>query len=139
ARRRDEGLYRPLVPGAGDPALHRQDRHLSRQDMGRIVSTAELIPVITFVGILAVVFGGGAYFYSQLAGIPYQCAEQSEPISQTGKYRIEMTKEACGGIAFSATTFLAIRSEQSNQRTTFFSYAGGCSDPRLKWASDNVL
>ena len=25
-RRRDEGLYRPLVSGAGHPAVHRQDR-----------------------------------------------------------------------------------------------------------------
>jgi hypothetical protein len=25
--RRDEGLYRPSFPGAGDPALHREDRH----------------------------------------------------------------------------------------------------------------
>ena len=50
-----------------------------------------------------------------------------------------MTLRVCGGIAFSATTFLAIRSEQSNQQTTFFSYGGGSSDPRLKWVSDSVL
>jgi hypothetical protein len=34
---------------------------------------------------------------------------------------------------------LVIRSEQSNQQTTFFSYGRGSSGPRLKWASDNVL
>jgi hypothetical protein len=100
------------------------------------LSTAGRILVI----ILAVVLVGGAYIYSQLPPRDaYQCAEQSEPISQTGKYRIEMTQRVCGGIAFSDTIFLVIRSEQSNQQTTFFSYGRGSSDPRLKWASDNVL
>lgn len=104
--------------------------------MRRILSIAGRILVI----ILAVVLVGGAYIYSQLPPREaYQCAEQSEPISQTGKYRIEMTQKVCGGIAFSDTTFLAIRSEQSNQQTTFFSYGGGSSAPRLEWASDNVL
>ena len=50
-----------------------------------------------------------------------------------------MTQRVCGGIAFSDTIFLVIRSEQNNQQTTFFSYGRGSSDPRLKWASDNVL
>src|SRR5262245_38509260 len=101
-----------------------------------ILSIAGRILVI----VLAVVLVAGAYIYSQLPlRDAYQCAEQSEPISQTGKYRIEMTQKICGGIAFSDTTFLAIRSEQSDQQTTFFSFGRKCSDPRLKWASDNVL
>lgn len=50
-----------------------------------------------------------------------------------------MTQRICGGIAFSDTTYLAIRSEQSNQQTTFFSYGRRSSDPRLKWVSDSVL
>ena len=50
-----------------------------------------------------------------------------------------MTQRVCGGIAFSDTISLGIRSEQSDQQTTFFSYGRGSSGPRLKWASDNVL
>jgi hypothetical protein len=104
--------------------------------MRRILSIAGRILVI----ILTVVLVGGAYIYSQLPPRDaYQCAEQSEPISQTGKYRIEMTIKVCGGIAFSNTILLVIRSEDSNQQTTFFSYGPGSSDPKLKWTSDNVL
>jgi len=50
-----------------------------------------------------------------------------------------MTIKVCGGIAFSNTILLVIRSEDSNQQTTFFSYGPGSSDPKLKWTSDNVL
>jgi hypothetical protein len=112
------------------------------QDMSRISPSEERRPVVvlaTVAGILAVLFGGGVYVYSQFASIPYGCAEQSETVSQTGKYRIEITQKACGGIAFSDTTFLALRSEQNDQPTTFFSYGGGSSRPTLNWASDNVL
>ena len=110
--------------------------------MRQIEPSEERHPAIILavvVGILAALFGGGAYLYFQLGPEAHQCAEGSEPISQTEKYSIEMTQKVCGGIAFSATTFLAIRSEQSNQQTTFFSYGGGSANPRLKWASDNVL
>lgn len=114
-----------------------------RGNMRRSLSTEVLIPVIitavVVVGILAVFFGGSAYILLQLGRDSYQCATQNETVSQTDRYRIEMTQEACGGIAFSDTTLLAIRSEQSNQQTTFFSYGEGSSVPRLKWASDNTL
>ncbi|MBR1088583.1 hypothetical protein JQ621_14020 [Bradyrhizobium manausense] len=92
--------------------------------------------------ILAVVVVGALYIYSRLPPDAYQCASQDEPISQTGstgKFSIEMTQTVCGGIAFSSTVFLAIRSEQSNQKTTFLSYGRGTSDPKLEWIGDNVL
>ena len=118
------------------------DYTLNRCDMRQIEPSEERHPAIVLavaVGILAALFGGGAYFYSLLPRDAYQCAEQSQTVSQTDKYRVEMTQKTCGGIAFSDTTFLAIHSEQSNQQTTFFSYGGGSANPRLKWASDNVL
>jgi len=89
---------------------------------------------------LALLVVGGAYIYSQLPPPDaHQCADfPNETISQTAKYRIEVTKRVCGGIVFSDTTFLVIRSEQGGQQRTFFSYAGE-SHPELKWTSDNVL
>ena len=115
---------------------------LGRQNMRRIVRPAMLVSVIKVAVILVVIFavpfGGGVYLFSRLGRDAYQCAEQNETISQTGKYRIEMAERACGGIAFSDTISLAIRSEQSDQQETFFSYAGP-STPKVKWVSDNVL
>jgi hypothetical protein len=102
--------------------------------MAQNLSTLGKSFVIALPVILAV-----AYVYRpQLPRDAYQCAEQSEQISQSGEHRIELTVKVCGGIAFSNTFSLAIRSEQSNQQTTIFSY-GGSSDPKLKWISDNVL
>lgn len=102
--------------------------------MGRILSTAGQVFIIALPVVLV-----GAYIYRPLPPRDaYQCAEQSEQLSESGIYKVELAARVCGGIAFSSTVSLAIRSERSNQQTTFFSY-GGTSDPRVKWASDNVL
>jgi len=102
--------------------------------VARILSTLGQI----FVAALPVVLAVAYVYRPQLPRDAYKCAEQSEQISQSGKHRIELTGKVCGGFAFSSMVSLAIRSEQSNQQTTFFSY-GGDSDPTLKWISDNVL